>query len=797
MNVLAFLSAQPRRVALAVLLSSVAPVPGFAQALNPQPHTNTPEAPVPQGPPIQHIVVTGTQRIEPATVLSYVTVHVGDPYDEQAIDKSLKTLFATGLFADVTFPWDGSTLTIHVVENPIINQVVFEGNDKVSEKDLTKEVQMKPRTVFTRSKVQADVQRIIELYRRNGKFAASVDPQIIQRPQNRVDLIFSINEGPTTGVARISFIGNKIFDDDTLRSTIATEVTEWWKFLASNDNYDPDRLTFDREQLRRFYLKQGYADFRVVSAVAELTPDRENFYITFTVDEGELYHFGHVIINSKIKELSSRTLRPFVPIKDGSIYNAELVDKSIDILTNTAGSKGYAFAEVHPRIRRDREHRTIDVVFDVEQHSRVYIEKINISGNTRTLDKVIRREFRLVEGDAFNRVLVDRSRTRIKSLGFFKDVDIKTTQGTSPDRTILNVAVTEQSTGELSLGAGYSSQSSFVGQFSYTERNLFGKGQYLKASLELSTYEKQAALSFTEPYFLDRPLTAGFDIYKTILYFQQADYTGDTTSAGVRLGFPTSEYGAIGLRYTFSISSLSPFVGAGTVIQEAAGTFDTSALGYSYSYNTLDDPIKPRHGFVFGFNQDFAGFGGNEKFIRTEDSFSLYYPILWDKFVASFKQTAGYIQGWDGQNVILNQRFFKGGDSFRGFALAGVGPRELNTGGQNALGGNAYVIGTTELRIPDFLPADYGISTSLFSDFGTVGHLDTGTSGPGVSDTNGCVRGSGIPCIKDNLALRVSAGLAVAWKSPFGPVQIDLSMPVVKQKYDETRIIWFSAGTGL
>jgi outer membrane protein insertion porin family len=797
MNLHAFLSAQRRRVALAMLLSTVAAVPGFAQALNPQPSVTQPQAPAPQGPPVQRIVVQGTQRIESATVLSYVTIRVGDPYDEQTVDKSLKTLFATGLFADVKFNWDGGTLTINVVENPIINQVVFEGNDKVSEKDLVKEVQMKPRTVFTRNKVQADVQRIIELYRRNGKFAATVDPQIIQRPQNRVDLIFSINEGPTTGVARISFIGNKVFDDDTLKSTIATEVTEWWKFLASNDNYDPDRLTFDREQLRRFYLKQGYADFRVVSAVAELTPDRENFYITFTVDEGQLYHFGHVIINSKIKELAPRTLRPLIPIKDGSVYNAELVDKSIDILTNTAGSKGYAFAEVHPRIRRNRENRTIDVVFDVEQGQRVYIEKINITGNTRTLDKVIRREFRLVEGDAFNRVLVDRSRIRIKSLGFFKDVEVKNTRGSSDDRTVINVNVTEQSTGELSLGAGYSSQSSFVGQFSYTERNLFGRGQYLRASLELSTFQKQAALSFTEPYFMDRPLTAGFDLYKTILYFQQANYTGDTTSAGIRLGFPTSEYGAVGLRYTFSVQSLTPFVGAGTVIQEAAGTFDISSLGYSYSYNTLDDPIKPRHGFVFGLNQDFAGFGGNEKFIRTEDTFSLYFPVFWDKFVASFKQTGGYIQGWDGQSVILSQRFFKGGDSFRGFALAGVGPRELNVGGQNALGGDAYAIGSVELRLPDFLPADYGISTSLFSDFGTLGHLDTGTAGAGVNSSLPCTKGSGIPCIKDNLALRVSAGLAVAWKSPFGPVQIDLSMPIVKQPYDQTRVIWFSAGTGL
>ncbi|HEY7977470.1 MAG TPA: outer membrane protein assembly factor BamA, partial [Rhizomicrobium sp.] len=291
------------------------------------------------GPVVKAIVVRGTQRIEAATVVSYLTIHQGDNYDEQQVDASLKTLFATGLFADVKFGWDGQTLTVNVVENPIINRIVFEGENKVSEKDLTKEVQLKPRTVFTRAKVQADVGRIIELYRRNGKFAATVDPQVIQRPQNRIDLIFSISEGPTTGVARISFIGNKVFDDGTLKAQIATEETEWWKFLSSNDNYDPDRLTFDREQLRRFYIKRGYADFKVVSAVAELSPDRENFYITFTVDEGPIYKFSKVDIQSNIKELTPSALRPLVPIADGSTYDAELIDKSIDALTNAAGTK--------------------------------------------------------------------------------------------------------------------------------------------------------------------------------------------------------------------------------------------------------------------------------------------------------------------------------------------------------------------------------------------------------------------------------------------------------------------------
>ncbi|MGD0192756.1 MAG: outer membrane protein assembly factor BamA [Rhizomicrobium sp.] len=755
-------------------------------------------APAPQpSAVIRRIVVHGTQRIEAATVLSYVSLKEGDPYEALSDDKSVKTLFATGLFADITTHWDGSTWTIDVVENPIINQIIFEGNDKVSEKDLTKEVQLKPRMVFTRNKVQADVQRIIELYRRNGKFAATVDPQIIQRPQNRVDLIFSINEGPTTGIARISFIGNNHFSDSTLKDQLATEETKWWRILSSNDNYDPDRLTFDREQLRRYYLQRGYADFRVVSAIAELTPDRENFYITFTVDEGDIYNFGKVVINSKIKELDTKDLRQLVPIVDGSTYNAELVDKSIDALTNAAGTKGYAFAEVHPRIKRDRTTKTIDVVFDIEEHQRAYVEKINIIGNTRTLDKVIRREFRLVEGDAYNRVLVDRSRTRIKALGFFKDVEIKAAPGSQPDRTVLNVNVTEQSTGELQLGAGYSSYSSFVGQFSYTERNLFGEGLFLRASIEASSIYRQAQLSFTNPYFLDRPMTAGFDIYKTLTYFQQASYSGDSTGAGVRFGFPTSEYGAASLRYTFRLDSISPFGYLNPVIEQAVleGNATTSSVGYSYTYNTLDDRLKPRKGMTFEVDQDFAGLGGNVKYLKTVASFSVHHPVFWDEFVGTLSFNGGYIQGYGGDDVRLEDRFFRGGDSFRGFALAGVGPRELGGSGENALGGDAYAIGSAELRLPDFLPADYGLGLSLFSDFGTLGHLDSiqlprGTAESCEANTVGAV------CIRDNMALRVSAGLAVAWKSPFGPVQIDLGLPVVKTSYDKSQAIYFSAGTG-
>jgi outer membrane protein insertion porin family len=792
------LFAQVTRTASVVLLLAIAATPAGAQlAAGPSapPTAAAPSQPAPPpAPTVLHIVVRGTQRIEGATVLSYISLHEGDPYTPQGGDRALKALFATGLFSDVKVKWDpaSATFTVNVVENPIINQIDYEGNSKVSTKDLQKEVQLKPRMVFTRTKVQSDVQRIIEVYRRNGKFGATVDPQIIQRPQNRVDLIFSVHEGPTTGVARISFIGNKAYDDDTLREQIATEESTWWRLLASNDNYDPDRLAFDREQLRRFYVSHGFADFHVVSAVAELTPSHDNFFVTFTVDEGAIYHFGKVQIDSSIKELDPLALRPLVKIQSGDLYNGELIQKAIDTLTNAVGTRGYAFAEIHPRIARDHEKRLIDVILKIDQGPRVYVEKINVMGNNRTLDKVVRREFRLVEGDAFNRVLVDRSRTRIRSLGIFKDVDIKQSPGSQPDRVNLNVAVTEQSTGELSVGAGYSSTSSVVGEFSYTERNLFGRGQYLRTSVSISEISKEFQASFTEPYFLDRPLAAGIDLYKILTSYRQAAYSADVTAAQLHFGFPISEYGTVALRYTFQIQQVSPYINAPPEVILAAGSRTTSGIGFTFGYNTLDDYLKPTRGIAFSLSQDFAGFGGNEKYIRSEIQFMSYKKVLWDQFVGSLGVNAGYITAYDGSELSINDRFFKGADTFRGFAIAGIGPRDLRVAKDvGALGGDSFAIGTAQLRIPDFLPADYGINLSLFSDFGTLGHLD--------DKQTICLGLSPAVCaadIKDNLAFRASAGLSIGWKSPFGPIQIDLGLPIVKTAYDRPQIIHFSAGTG-
>lgn len=785
--------AAPASLAAASLMmgASVFALSGAAKAQNgPAKGANPPTAAgqAPEvGGTIRRLLVTGTQRIEGATVLSYITLHEGDAYNDQAGDKALKALFATGLFSDVKIAWDAGTLTIHVVENPIVNQVDFEGNSKVTTKDLEKEVQMKPRLVYTRAKVQSDVQRIIELYRRNGRFAATVNPQIIQRPQNRVDLIYSVTEGPTTGVSRIMFVGNKAFNDSALRSKLATEESAWWRILSTNDNYDPDRLMYDKEQLRRFYVSQGYADFRVVSAVAELTPDHSSFFMTFTVEEGQKYNFGKIEVVSHVKELPSQALRPKVNIKEGELYNEDMVSKAKDTLVNAVGTKGYATADVNLRLRRNQETHTIDVVMNIEQGPRVYVEKINISGNTRTLDKVIRREMRLTEGDAFNRDLVDRSRTRIRALGFFQDVAIKNSTGSRPDKTNLSVEVTEMSTGELSLGAGYSSSYSFIGELAYTERNLFGRGQNLRASVAASTISKQFQLSFTEPWFMDRPLTTGIDLYKWMTQYNQADYKSDVTGISFRMGFPTSEYGSVGLHYTLRYNQVSAYSSASYAVYSAVGNRTTSEIGYSFYYNTLDDYMKPTSGMLFSFSQSLSGLGGNMKYMKYEGIWTGYHKIIGDDYVGSLSLSSGYIQGYGGMSVPIQERFFKGGDDFRGFKIAGIGPRDLVTSGDyGAVGGDFYAMGTAQLRLPDYLPAEYGMKFALFSDFGTLGHTS------GYSRT--C---SSSMCIQDNLAFRASAGITIAWKSPFGPVQISLGIPLAKAKYDKTEFIHFSAGTGL
>jgi outer membrane protein insertion porin family len=507
---------------------------------------------------IRQIRIEGNQRIEDRTVQSYLLVSPGDAFDPARIDLSLKTLFATGLFADATFEKAGPDLVVRVVENPIINRVLFEGNSALDDDKLREEVQASPRGIFTAARVQADVQRILELYRQSGRFSATVEPQYKPLDQNRVDLVFVMTEGPVTGVRSINFIGNEAFADRRLRSEVVTKQSRWWRFFSSNDNYDPGRLEFDRELLREFYQNRGYYDFRVISAVADLTPDREDFYITYTIDEGEQYTFGEVEVETALDKLSSEGLKRAVPFTDGDLFRGDLIEDTIDTLTYAAGIAGYAFVDITPRLEADPETRKVNVTFAIDEGPRVYIERININGNTQTLDRVIRRELRVAEGDAFNRVLLDRSRNRVRALGYFEEVEITERAGSSADRTVVDIDVKETATGELSFAAGFSSVDSFLLDLSVSQRNLRGRGQTLVARMSASDRQQFVDFRFQEPRFLDRNLSAGLEVFSTRSDFLDvADFESETIGAGINFGFPVTENTGLQVRYRLQADEIN------------------------------------------------------------------------------------------------------------------------------------------------------------------------------------------------------------------------------------------------
>ena len=685
-----------------------------------------------------------------------------------------------------------------MVENPIINRIAFEGNSKLSDKELSAEVQARPRVVYTRTRVQTDVRRITELYRRQGRFAATVEPKIIQLPENRVDVVFEINEGPSTGICAINFVGNRWFSDSTLRGVTETKESRWYRFLSTSDSYDPDRVAYDRELLRKFYLSEGYADFRVVSAVAELTPDRDAFILTFTVDEGERYRFGNVDVDIALKDLPREAVLPLLTVRSDDWYNAEAVERSIAVLTDALGNRGYAFVEIRPEVTRNREAHTVDIVFRVQEGPRVYVERIDITGNIRTLDKVIRREFRLVEGDPFNTTRMQRSKERIQNLGFFKKVEVTNTPGSAPDRTVILVDVEEQSTGELSLGVGFSSSDGPLVDVHVRERNFLGRGQDLRLGTVLSFRSQQVDVSFTEPYFLDKNIAAGVDLFAIKTSPTSSFFTGGTpayqqTSYGtaLRAGYQVNE----DLRQTWKYTARSDDItdvasNASLFIQLQAGTRQTSAIGQVLLYDRRNNRIDPTDGYFASIGNDFAGVGFGVRYLRNKANVGYYYSVA-PQWVLSFTGEAGYIFGWGGDPVFLQDRFFVGGDNLRGFQPAGIGPRDIVSG--DALGGNKYYLGSVALGVPLGLPKELGLAGRVFTDFGTLWSNDVKnmTLTPQQLAANGGVP----PDVKDTAALRVSAGVGVTWTSPVGPIRLDVAYPVKKELFDKTQFFHVSFGT--
>ena len=733
---------------------------------------------------IESIVVEGAQRLEPTTVMSYMKLRVGQPYTQEAADQALKDLFETELFKDVSIRNNQGAVTIEVVENPVINRILLEGNKRIKEDKIFPEIRLAPRQIFTRSKVRADVARIVELYKRKGRFAASVEPKMVQLDQNRVDIVFEINEGPKSKVQQINIIGNEEFSDGKLRGEMVTKQSRFYRFFSSSDTYDPDRLAFDQQKLRQFYLTEGYADFRVISAVAELTPDKRDFIITYVVEEGDRYKFGDVVVESEIRDFTAEFLTPQLPMKSGDFYNAKQVEDTVERLSETAGLFGYAFADIRPQFTRNKETLTMDILFRVAESDRVYVERIDINGNTLTQDKVVRREFRLNEGDAFNSFQVKRSANRIKSLGFFQeDLEIEQKQGSAPDRIILEANVEERATGELQLSAGFSSVENFILQASVRQRNFRGKGQELRASVSYSSFSQSIELGFTEPYLFDRNIAVGADIFRRDLNSfnfvnnnRETTFEQLTTGFQIRAGVPITEYLSASFRYGLSQDDVTlepslfftdsngdgirgnspaddcdPII-AGRFLCDALGSRTTSSIGASLIYDDRDNRIRPTRGQSVVGSVDFAGLGGSVKYLRGRLNASKHWRVLGD-FIFSVSGEGGYIHPLENRSstpgdgiddVRLTDRFFLGEPQIRGFDIRGVGPRvvrsttipgldangnpineivEVTNGRQtdDAIGGRAYYLGRAELEIPLGSGArELGLRPSIFVDIGAV-----------------------------------------------------------------------------
>jgi outer membrane protein insertion porin family len=726
---------------------------------------------------VRDIRVEGSERVEPATVLTYLGMHTGDPVTQDSLDDALKSLFATGLFADVQISESNGVVTVKVIENPVINQVAFEGNDELEDDQLLSEISARPRQVFTRTSIQNDLARLYDIYHRNGRFSADIQPKVIKLDQNRVDLVFEISEGPLTEISSIRFVGNERFSGDELRSVITSRERRWYNILSSADRYDQDRLSYDMEVLRQFYLKEGYADFRVSSSVSELSQDKERFYITVTVDEGERYKVGDIRVNSQLRNLDPQSLMKDVTLSKSDWYDAEEVKTTVENMTHSLGDMQYAFAEVVPDVNRNRADKTIDLVFNVNESPRVFVERINIDGNARTLDKVVRRQMELVEGDAFNRTLLAESEKNINNLGYFSKVDVKTLPGSTPDKTVVDVTVEEQSTGEVSLGAGFSTADGPLADFHIRERNLLGKGQDLGLSATIAGSRTEFDVSFTEPYFLDRDLALGFDAFHTTRDQQdQSSFDQKRTGGGVRLGYPLSKNWRQLWKYRIESNEITNVDSdASRFVQDQEGNRMTSAVSQRLTYEDLDSRLFPTDGFSAWLDTEVAGLGGDAQYVSGKLGGSYYFPIA-KKWTFNLLGEVGIIAGYGDEEVKINERYFLGGNTFRGFEKYGVGPRDLTT--DDSLGGNQFYRGTAELTLPLGLPDDLGVSGHIFTDVGSLWGLDE--TGNGLVDEN---------------SLRASGGVGVTWRSPMGPVRIDLSKPYLKEDYDVEQVFRFSFGT--
>ncbi len=723
---------------------------------------------------IKEIKILGNQRVESETVNSYLPLKVGDAFDSAKMDQGLKDLFATGYFTDVHVTQEGQTLVVTVDENPIINRVAYEGNSKLKDDVIQEEVKLRPREVLSRTRIQEAQQRILEIYRRMGRFGAKVDPKIIKLPENRVDLVFEINEGAVTYVRKINFIGNKHFSSKKLEEQLLTKKTRWYRFFAVDDVYDPDRFVSDQQAIRKFYYDNGYPDFRIVASIAELSPDQKDFLLTFTVDEGQLYHFGKIDFVSHIASVKADALKDKVEFSEGDVFSGKMLEKAVNAITDAVGTQGFAFVAVEPKIEKNHETKTAAITFEIKEGPRVYIEKIVIVGNDRTRDDVLRREIALHEGDAYNAAKIKQSERNLKDLQYFKTATIETVQGSAPDQAQLLVKVEEQPTGELGLAGGYSTLDGPLANIRVVERNFRGTGQVVHADFTVAKKRQDFDVGILEPYFLDRNLAASADVF-SIRSTRFSAYHQLTKGVNVGLGYKLSTYWlqswTYGIRHD-DVGHISPL--ASNIIRQQAGKSVISSLAHTVAYDRRDSRVNPTSGYLVSLTNTYAGLGGNVNYLRNELGANWYRALLED-VILGIKGSVGRIDRVQ-KTIRVVDSVQLGADSLRGFEYGGIGPRDTVTG--DSLGGTRFWTSTAEVVFPIGLPTEFGIKGAVFTDVGA-------TWRPGQKNAN----------VVDENAARASAGFGVSWTSPFGPLRIDYAFPLKKKKYDKTQRILFGFST--
>jgi outer membrane protein insertion porin family len=796
---------------------------------------------------VSSIQVEGNRRVEVETIRSYFKPGPSGRLDQAQIDDGLKALIETGLFQDVRINQAGGRLVVTVVENPVIGRIAFEGNKKVKDEQLTAEIQSKPRGTFSRPMVQSDAQRIAEIYRRSGRYDVRVNPEIIEQPNNRVDLIFTVTEGGKTGVKSIEFIGNAAYSSYRLRDVIKTRESNLLSFLGGADVYDPDRVEADRDLIRRYYLKHGFADVQVVAALTEYDPERKGFLVTFKIEEGQQYRVATVNFASSISTLDGNALRSFSRVNVGSLYNAEALEKSVEEMQIEASRRGYAFAIVRPRGDRNFEAHTVSIVFAIDEGPRTYIERINVRGNTRTRDYVIRREFDISEGDAYNRALVDRAERRLKNLDFFKSVKITSEPGSSSDRVILVVDLEEKSTGDFSVSGGYSTTDGALAEVSISERNFLGRGLFAKASVTYGQYARGVSLSFVEPYLLDYRVALGLDVfYREQLANDYISYGTTTLGFSPRLGLALREDLSLQLRYSLYQQSITlptaldncnnlagpAFFPTPTYINTVLGGVDptgnaqagllpgcladgesslpvrqelatgptwTSSVGYSLDYNTLDNNKNPTDGLLIDFKQDFAGVGGDVSYLKSAIDAKYYTPLVAD-IVGLIHLQGGTLNSVGNSQLRMLDQFQMGSNLIRGFAPNGIGPRDLTfypyTGTGDALGGTKYWGASAELQMPFwFLPKEVGLKGAVYADAGSLWDYQGPTSWAATGEVNSPTCPTCGMQYDNSNVIRTSVGVGLIWQSPFGPLRFDYAVPLTKGKYDVVQQFKFGGGT--